>query len=524
MDDDDLEFAPEGGLGGNDKLPVERRPWRIAIIDDATEVHTVTRMVLRDVKFRERGLEFFSAYSAAEGKRLLSEVSDLAIIFLDVVMEHDQAGLDLVEYIRNELGNKNTRIILRTGQPGQAPESEVIVKYDINDYKHKSELSAERLFTTLISALRSYQDLVTIDTSRQGLKNILQGTAELFKKKSVTQFLSGVLMQINAIFRLGDHALLYVRSNSNNGRDEKVMAACGKYNTCLGHSMNYFDFPVSVRNALMETLNTKSSHYEPDMFSIYFYSGKHHEIVIYIDAGRELTALDMDMIDIFCANVSVGLANVDLFETLERKVAERTKELANAYAVLEEGKVELEEANAQLRQLAMVDSLTNVFNRRYLFDMGEKLFNMAKRYQWGLSILLLDIDHFKMINDTYGHAAGDEVLRQVAALLKNRLRESDVLGRVGGEEFVILAPSTSLESSQLLAQELMDILKSAEIMWEGRRVSITLSIGIAICLKTDHAIEAAIERADAAMYQAKNGGRNQFAINDGTMDKKQVIV
>lgn len=519
MNDDDLVFAPESG-DDNIRPHADRRPWRVAIIDDAKEVHSVTRMVLRDVRFRDRPIEFISAYSAEEGKRILAETPDLAMVFLDVVMEHDHAGLDLVEYIRNELGNKNIRIILRTGQPGQAPETEVIVKYDINDYKHKSELSAERLFTTLIAALRSYQDLVTIETSRQGLQDILQGTAELFKKKSVTQFLSGVLMQINAIFRLGDNALLYVRNLSSGTNDERVMAACGKYSSCLGHPMTYFDFPVTVRNALMATLEKKASSYEPDVFSIYFYAGKYHEIVIYIDAGRELNTLDIDMIDIFCSNVSVGLANVDLFETLENKVAERTKELADAYTVLETGKRELEEANVQLRQLAMTDSLTNVFNRRYLFDMGSKLFSMAKRYHWDLSVLLIDIDHFKLINDTYGHAAGDEVLMQIARIVKNRLRDTDVFGRIGGEEFVVLAPSTDIAAAKLLAQELMAKLAQSPIVWEGKTLSLTISIGIAVCHPKDASIESVIERADVAMYRAKGGGRNQFVVNDALPAKK----
>jgi diguanylate cyclase (GGDEF)-like protein len=523
MDDDDLIFAPESNSEDATKSHANRHPWRVAIIDDAREVHSVTRMVLKDVRFRDRPIEFYSAYSAEEGKRILAEVPDLAMVFLDVVMEHDHAGLDLVEYIREELGNKNIRIILRTGQPGQAPETEVIVKYDINDYKHKSELSAERLFTTLIAALRSYQDLVTIETSRQGLQDILQGTAELFKKKSVTQFLSGVLMQINAIFRLGDNALLYVRNLSNGLNDERVMAACGKYSACLGHPMTYFDFPVAVRNALMATLEKKASSYEPDVFSIYFYAGKYHEIVIYIDAGRELNALDIEMIDIFCSNVSVGLANVDLFETLENKVAERTKELADAYTILEQGKRELEEANVQLRQLAMTDSLTNVFNRRYLFDMGAKLFSMAKRYEWNLAVLLIDIDHFKQINDTYGHAAGDAVLTQVAGIVKNRLRDTDVFGRIGGEEFVVIAPSTDLESAKLLAQELMTRLAQSNVMWEGKHLTLTISIGIAVCHPEDASIEAVVERADVAMYRAKGGGRNQFVVNDSLPEKKAGI-
>lgn len=511
--DDDLEFAPES----NDTVATGgtlHRAWRVAIIDDAPEVHTVTQMVLRDVTFRDRPIEFFSAYSAAEGKRVLAEVPDLAVVFLDVVMEHDHAGLEVVEYIRDTLGNKNIRIILRTGQPGQAPESEVIVKYDINDYKHKSELSAERLFTSLITALRSYQDLITIQTSRQGLQDILQGTADLFKKKSVTQFLTGVLTQVNAIFHLGDNAMLYVRSLTEGDSTEKVMAACGKYDTCVGRAMTYYEFPPSVRKALVDALQKKASSYEKDVFSIYFYSGVAHEIVIYIDAGRELNALDIEMIDVFCASVSVGLANVDLFENLEVKVSQRTQELAHAYAALEQGKKELEETNVQLRQLSITDALTGVFNRRYVLDMGAKLFSMAKRYDWELAVFLLDIDHFKHINDTYGHAAGDEVLRQFSHAVRHGLRESDVFGRIGGEEFVVLAPSTNAPAAKLVAQKVMALLAQTPVQWEGKPLAITVSIGISVCQKADPTVETALERADAAMYLAKRGGRNQFVLHD----------
>jgi two-component system cell cycle response regulator len=509
---DNLIFAPEEAGATEDGNA--RRPWKVAIIDDAPDVHSVTRMVLKDVVFRGRPIEFFSAYSASEGKRILAEVSDLAAVFLDVVMESDQAGLDLVEYIRNDLGNKEIRIILRTGQPGQAPETEVIVKYDINDYKHKSELSAERLFTTLIAALRSYQDLMTIETSREGLHNILQGTAQLFKKKSTDQFLSGVLMQLNAIFQLGDDAMLYVRNLAPESVEEKVMAASGKYTAFIGRSTTYYEFPQAVREAVHKALQEKSSCYQQDRFSIYFYTGKQHEIVIYIDAGRELNELDTDMIDIFCSNVSAGLNNVHLLETLEQKVVERTRELAGAYATLEHGKRELEAANEQLRLMAMTDPLTGVFNRRYLMEVADRLFNAGKRYQWDLAVLLIDIDHFKLVNDTYGHAAGDEVLVQIARLIRNLLRDADVFGRIGGEEFVIIVPHADAGAARLLGERLMQTLSAADIRWNQIPMPMTVSVGVAVCQTADKSVQAAIERADGAMYRAKQQGRNQIVVNE----------
>ncbi len=513
--DDDLIFAPEKNAAA-EPGSTGRRPWRVAVIDDAPEVHSVTRMVLQDVRFREREIEFYSAYSAAEGKRILAEVPDLAVVFLDVVMESEHAGLELVEYIRNELNNKSVRIILRTGQPGQAPETEVIVKYDINDYKHKAELSAERLFTTLIAALRSYQDLMTIEASRVGLQNIVQGTAQLFQTKSADQFLTGVLMQINAIFQLGDDALLYVRSLSQDVNDEKVMAASGRYTTCVGQSTTYYEFPAAVRNAVRHALDQKSSSYEAERFSIYFYSGEHHEIVIYIDAGRQLHALDIEMIDIFCSNVSVGLANVHLLETLESRVIGRTRELASAYSSLEQSKLALEDANAKLRTMAMTDPLTGIFNRRCVMDVGDKLFNASRRYKWDLAVVLIDIDHFKRVNDTYGHAAGDEVLKQVAAAVHGRLRDSDVFGRLGGEEFIVLAPEADLQAAHLLATGLMETLAGAGLQWNGIPLTLTISTGIALCQPDDKSLAAVFERADQAMYQAKHQGRNQIVIDPAT--------
>jgi diguanylate cyclase (GGDEF)-like protein len=515
MTNDTLIFAPEDSAKPARNASA-RHPWRVAIIDDAPEVHSVTRMVLKDVCFRGRNIEFFDAFSAAEGKRVLAEVPDLAVVFLDVVMENDHAGLELVEYIRNELHNKDIRIILRTGQPGQAPEAEVIVKYDINDYKHKSELSAEKLFTTLIAALRSYQDLMTIETSRMGLENILHGTAELFQNKSTDQFLSGVLIQLNAIFQLGQDALLYVRNVAPGKTSEKVMAASGKYLNFVGLATTYYEFPGAVREAVGKALEAKASCYEPDRFLIYFYSGNLVEIVVYIDVGRELNALDTRMIDIFCSNVSVGLANVQLLETLENRVVERTRELASAYTVLEQSKQDLEKVNETLRMMSITDPLTGVFNRRHLLDVAAKLFNSAMRYGWELSVLLIDIDHFKLVNDTYGHAAGDRLLQEFAKAINASLRDSDVFGRIGGEEFVVVAPHAGLDAAKQLAERLQERVAQIDLKWDGPHVATTMSIGITLCDAADTSIQAPIERADAAMYMAKQQGRNRIIVNQVT--------
>ncbi|RIV98116.1 hybrid sensor histidine kinase/response regulator, partial [Azospirillum brasilense] len=157
--DDEILFADEEGEDGD-----ESPPWPILVVDDEDDVHSMTALLLDDVEFQGRRLELIGCRSAAEARAALRARRDIAVILLDVVMEKDDAGLTLVRWIRGTLGNLDVRIILRTGQPGQAPQRDVIVGCDINDYKSKADLSAEGLFTAVIAALRAYDHIRFIET------------------------------------------------------------------------------------------------------------------------------------------------------------------------------------------------------------------------------------------------------------------------------------------------------------------------------------------------------------------------
>ncbi|MCW2238007.1 response regulator [Azospirillum canadense] len=157
--DDEILFAEEDG-----EAVSTRPPWPILVVDDEQDVHSMTSLLLADVQFQDRRLSLLGAMTAAEARSILSDRRDIAVVLLDVVMEEDDAGLKLVHWIRNELENRDVRIILRTGQPGQAPQRDVIVGYDINDYKSKADLSAEGLFTAVIAALRAYDYIMSIET------------------------------------------------------------------------------------------------------------------------------------------------------------------------------------------------------------------------------------------------------------------------------------------------------------------------------------------------------------------------
>jgi len=162
-DPDDLDdlFAPEEEAAAPDGsgMAAGAAPWPVLVVDDDEEVQVMTRLVLAKLRYKDRPLELISARSAREAEGILRARDDIALALLDIVMETDDAGLRLARRIREELGNADIRIVLRTGQPGQAPVRDVIVGYDINDYKSKTELTAEKLFITIITGLRGFDNI-----------------------------------------------------------------------------------------------------------------------------------------------------------------------------------------------------------------------------------------------------------------------------------------------------------------------------------------------------------------------------
>lgn len=148
--------------------------WNVLIVDDEEQVHCVTKLVLKEFLFENKEIDLISAYSAKEAKEILEKRDDIAIIFLDVVMEEDHSGLDLIKYIRKTLQNAFIRIVLRTGQPGMAPENEVINNYDINDYRVKTEFTSEKMYTVITSCLRDYKQLISLDAEREKLEKQLE--------------------------------------------------------------------------------------------------------------------------------------------------------------------------------------------------------------------------------------------------------------------------------------------------------------------------------------------------------------
>jgi response regulator RpfG family c-di-GMP phosphodiesterase len=290
--------------------------WEVLIIDDEKQIHQVTQMVLRDFVFDGKKLAFFSAYSAEESKELLAAHPNAALILLDVVMEYEDAGLQVVQHIRDKLKNHAIRIILRTGQPGQAPEQSVIMNYDINDYKEKTELTTQKLFTTVVTALRSYRDIKVIEQSRAGLEEIIKSSPKLFELQSMRKFASGVLTQLTSIVNVNQGALHCNVAVTRGEEDIYILAASGEYEPRSGQKARGV-VPETVIQAIEQAFQTKQSFYGTSYITIYFQSKLGMENVIYIHSLKSLTEWERYMVDIYCANVSVAFENIYLNEELE---------------------------------------------------------------------------------------------------------------------------------------------------------------------------------------------------------------
>ncbi len=472
-----------------DRTTALLRDWRVLIVDDDVEVHAVTRLILGKMRFKGRGIELLSAHSAAQARSLLEKERDIAVVLLDVVMETDDAGLRLVSVIRKELGNVATRIILRTGQPGQAPEEQVIVDYDINDYKAKSELTAQKLFTTVVAALRSYETIVALEKTRKGLEKILDSTSALFQVHSLQQFAAGVLTQLSAFLGCQPNGIICVQYEPDKLHDSsahddglRVLASTGEcagcVTECLGCQCKHTALLDVVRQALRQQKNQLTDEYTV----LYLDTGDTRATAALLHGGLgEADESDRKLLELFSAKISIALANALTYQKM-----------------------------ISAEQAATTDFLTGLNNRRQLLRLGLPMLASARRSATPLAVAMLDIDHFKRVNDTWGHDAGDEVLARIGQLLKASFRSSDIVARFGGEEFCILAPGLSPEEAFSLFDAFRLRLAEERFTFDGEQVAITISIGVSSDVVDS--LDTMIAAADTQLYRAKERGRNRVEV------------
>ncbi|HEX5127283.1 MAG TPA: EAL domain-containing protein [Rhodocyclaceae bacterium] len=471
---DELQFSGEDDTANaaDAKLAGGQNVWRILIVDDDPDVHATTTFALRGIKILHRSLQFLHANSAAETRSLLEHDRDIAVILLDVVMEQDDAGLCLVRDIRECLGMKEVRIILRTGQPGYAPEIDAIRDYDINDYKTKSELTRNKLYTTLTAALRSYDQIRTIEAARDGLSMVVQATHELMALSGMRNFAAGVITQLAALLHVPAEGLICAQRSSTAEfahSDTLIIAAAGRYAALINQPVTLIN-DRGIFSILERCLNEKRHIFEPDGTALFFGGRDQQNMAAYLDTCSAIDADTQQMLALFCTNISIGLDNTILF--------------------------------SRLHDYAFYDTLVDLPNRHSFIGALNERLNGPDRTRYTLA--LIDLDHFAETNDALGHNFGDMLLRAVAQRLKTALDHKCVLARVSGDTFGVLDLTEHVRPAGLAS------LFREPFVIDGQDLMVSATVGIAHLSDIDGDGGEALKDASMALRRAKTSSRGEY--------------
>lgn len=392
-----------------------RDTWKVLIVDDDPEIHSVTQLALSDLVVLGRNLEYLHAYSGQDACKLIEQHDDIVLVLLDVVMESDNAGLEVVKHIREELKRDDIRIVLRTGQPGYAPEESVIKDYDINDYKTKTELTRRKLVTTVYAAIRSYQQIDSVTKNRKGLEKIIGAAANLLEQHTVHDYASGVLAEFKKLVDSSNSVFCARGQGIVEGADDLSLYILGQEGLSqakINQKLVALDNRYIARQ-ITSCFQQKQHFYQENSTSFYFASGG-FRAVIHLELPLALTTIEKQLIEVFLTNIATGYENVHLFQ-----------KLLNA---------------------AYKDWLTELPNRLEFVNL---LDDFCQSDDDGLVTALIDINHFSDINDGLGQDIGNQLLMAISARIRT-LNEKCHLARIGADVFGIIGPKESVNPESLM--------------------------------------------------------------------------
>lgn len=464
-ENDELNFVSEDE-GSAPAVP-EREGWRILLVDDDPDVHLATEFALKNVRIMGRPLEFLHAQSACAARSLLLHEDRIAVAFIDVVMESNDAGLQLVTHIRDELGLSDMRIILRTGQPGYAPENVAIRDYDINDYKTKSELTSNRLYATLTAAIRSYSQICTINSNRRGLEMIMRAGNDLMALMSLQEFTDKVIGHAASLLDLPPAGIVYARHAGVPG-NFLAMTAVGRFGEYHGTTLAALDDP-ELAAFLAGVAETKQSAYGPDRIALFIASTLGSDLILLIETAWPVDDAERQLLGVFCSNAAVCLDNATLV--------------------------------ARLHEQTYYDPLSRLPNRVHFVEKIREAF--ASGQTSNLTLALVDIDHFSEANDALGHQYGDRLLRAIAGRLQAAVGPSAIIARVAGDAFGLLGHDEVINPSFLA-----EIFRT-DFMVDGTDHTVSATFGLARLSEVD-SVGYAMQDAGIALKRAKLQHRGHY--------------
>lgn len=391
-----------------EKRASSKSPWKILIVDDDPDVHDVTKIAVAGCTFEDRPFELLHALSAAEARDLLSSHSDIAVSLVDVVMENDTAGLGLVSWIRNDLKNRFTRLILRTGQPGYAPQADVIMKFDIDGYAEKAELSRTKLITTIITALRGYKLVKSIDANRQKLKTLNGLFSKIVEKNNLGEFADAVVNFLGELAGQPVNCLLCGVENQPEGAsvsasNVRVLAATGRFSDKV-------DLPVdligedALRGAITECIDQQKPCTPDDGLALPLVTRNGMVGVLYLGMLEDLLdeVIGREVIQLFVSNVALAYEKIALLE--------------------------------HIRDLAYVDRVSGLSTYSGFVEQLQRSQGQAIP----LVVVQADIQRFRLIVDGIGDEKAAAVLKKTGHRLSQTFPDALAIARKERDEFLIL--------------------------------------------------------------------------------------
>ena len=386
-------------------------PWRILVIDDDEDVHEATRFALKNETFFGRPVEFLHAYSASEARARMTEFKDVAVAIVDVVMESQTAGLDLIHDMR-EAGLEEMRIILRTGQPGMAPELSVVARYEIDDYRTKTEMNRTRLITVITSCIRTYSHYHAINSSRKGLEMIIKSARELFKPTNLEMFAWGILLQVAALVNSSPKGLVCVRQTASCVLESEVVCAAGRFLHYTGRRVS--EVPdQEIVNVLSSLRDLEEPLVSGSYLILTISNRSHRKLIAVIEIDGPISETEMSLVKLYCGNIKIAFDNISLVERLD--------------------------------ELAFLDTTLQIPNLNAFYRSFETCLRLKET---PLSLGLIQIERFDELIADHGLHMALDCLRQMHIAL-SQLENLEIVARVGDGTLALLGDPGQLSSENL---------------------------------------------------------------------------
>ncbi|WP_208983958.1 bifunctional diguanylate cyclase/phosphodiesterase [Roseibium aggregatum] len=458
-----------------------KAPWKILIVDDDPDVHEVTKIAVGGCVFENRPFELLHALSAQEARQILLKHADIAVALVDVVMESDTAGLGLVSWIRSELGNRFTRLILRTGQPGYAPQTDVIMKFDIDGYTEKAELSRTKLITAIVTGLRGYKLVMSLETNRKKLKQLNEHFAAIVEKNALSEFAAAVLKHFTVLVgQPVDSLLCGLETLPDYGSFDKsnirVLAATGNFEDKI-------DLPVEVisddaiRNAVSGCVESQATCASPKGLALPLITRNGMTGALYLGISEELLEelVGSEVVQLFVSNVALGYEKTGLLE--------------------------------HIRNLAYVDRVTGLSTfSGFLETFQRHAANGSK-----LLVVHCDIHRFRVIVDGIGDEKAGAVLKRTGHRLSQTFPDALTIARKEKDEFLILLKGGEGNTIQDVVARVEDAFQQP-ITLEDNQISLRLRLGFASTDTEAQSAEQLVRFASIALNDVRQKGVTNHAV------------